>query len=141
MKARQSAIPATDGQVVAELSLGLWKRLYGRKYQHTLRAPTLKRTFPNRALTRSRVASELEAICQARNRLAHHEPVLHKRFRETVDAIEFVARELGARPQEDEGPLRLLLRDDLERVKRSGNELSKLLHSIGRQRDAGKRRT
>lgn len=141
VKARQRAIPVTDGQVVAELSLGFWKGLYRRKYQHTLWAPTLKRTFPNRALTRSGVASELEAIYQARNRLAHHEPVLHKRFAATVDAIGFVARELGARAEEEEGPLSVLLRDDLERVKRTGNELSRLLHSLGRKRDVGKRRT
>ena len=113
VKSRQELIPATDGQVIAELALGFWKGLYGEKCQHALWRPTLKRTFPNREVSRSAVASLLEMVYQSRNRLAHHEPVLHKRFRETVGAIEFVIRELGTLPEEDEGPRSLLLRDDL----------------------------
>ena len=112
VQARQQQISVTDGQVVAELTLGFWKGLYGPKYQQTLWRPALKRTFPNRKVARSRVAAELEAIYQARNRLAHHEPVLHKRFRETVGAIAFVAAELGTRPETGEAPLNLLLRDN-----------------------------
>ena len=132
VKRRQERIPVSDGQVIAELALGFWKGLYGQKNQHALCRPTLKRTFPNRGVSRSGVASQLEIVYQSRNRLAHHEPVLHKRFRETVGAIEFVIRELGTLPEEDEGPLSRLLRDDLARVALSGNELSKRLYAIGR---------
>ena len=139
VKARQARIAVSDGQVVAELSLGFWKGLFGRKYEHGLWGPTLKRTCPNRTVTRSAVASQLEAIYQARNRLAHHEPVLHKRFRETVGAIKFVARELDARREEDVAPLTLLLRDDLEHVTRSGNELSRQLPSGSRPKEEGGR--
>ena len=96
---RQDKISVTDGQMISELALGFWKGLYGQKYQHTLRVPTLKRTIPNRKISRSEVASRLETIYQSRNRLAHHEPVLDKRFGDTVGAVEFVIRELGTRPE------------------------------------------
>ena len=132
VKKRQERIQVSDGQVIAELTLSFWKGLYGQKYQQTLWRPTLKRTFPNRKVSRSEVASQLETIYQSRNRLAHHEPVLDKRFRNTVGAVQFVVRELGTLPDEDEGPLSVLLRDDLVRVTRSGNELSNRLYTIGR---------
>jgi hypothetical protein len=41
-------------------------------------------------MKRAQIAENLEHIYQARNRLAHHEPVLHKRFRDAIAAIEFV---------------------------------------------------
>ena len=141
VKSRQEIIPVSDGQVIAELALGFWKGLYGEKYQHALWRPTLKRTFPNREVSRSDVASQLEIVYQSRNRPAHHEPVLHKRFREAAGAIEFVIRELGTLPEEDEGPLSLLLQDDLARVALSGIELSKRLHAIGRRTEASERPT
>ena len=34
VKSRQELIPVTDGQVIAELALGVWKGLYGEKCQH-----------------------------------------------------------------------------------------------------------
>lgn len=82
----------TPGRVVAELSFGFWTALVGRKYEKCLWVPHLHRVFPHalrRAgadvrpgkkkpmLDRSDIADRLETIRQLRNRIAHHEPILH----------------------------------------------------------------
>ncbi len=59
------------------------------------------------------VATQLEKIYQSRNRLAHHEPVLHTRFNDTVAAVEFVAQRLGVRRPDPASPLSNLLAGDL----------------------------
>ena len=77
-KDRRKRIVVSEGKVIAELTLFFWKRLYGPEYEQTLWRTTLKRTFPHKALKRAAIAIQLEQIYQSRNRLAHHEPVLHK---------------------------------------------------------------
>jgi hypothetical protein len=88
-KARRQFINVTHGKVVAELTLHFWKRLFGPEYEQSLWRTALKRTFPDKRLTRAEVAIQLEHIYQSRNRLAHHEPVLHARFDDTINAIIF----------------------------------------------------
>lgn len=121
---RHRQISVTDGKVIAEITFYFWKRLYSPDYEQTLWRTTLKKTFPNKKLKRADVAEKLEHIYQARNRLAHHEPVLNRRFSGTVDAIEFVARNLGAASPSDNTPLSKLLKPDLDAVK----ERAKALH-------------
>lgn len=113
-KDRRKQIAVSEGKVIAELTLYFWKRLYGPEYEQALWRTTLKRTFPNKKLSRAIVASNLEIIYQARNRLAHHEPVLHKRFTDTVRAISFVAANLNGAGQIEETALARLLSRDLE---------------------------
>lgn len=79
----------TPGRVVAELSFGFWTALIGRKYEKRLWVPYLHKAFPNAffpvahpgkkpaALDRPDIAERLETIRQLRNRIAHHEPILH----------------------------------------------------------------
>ena len=93
-KDRRNHITVSSGKVIAELTFYFWKRLYGPDYDQTLWRTSLKRTFPNKNLPRAVVATRLEQIYQSRNRLAHHEPVLHKRFVGTMAAIEFVIQHL-----------------------------------------------
>jgi hypothetical protein len=83
----------------------------------------LKKTFPNKALKRAQVADKLEDVYQARNRLAHHEPVLHKRFRDTITAIEFVAENLGAPVPSNNTPLAKLIADDLQVISNKATTL------------------
>lgn len=123
-KARRRHIQVTDGKIVAELTLYFWKRLYGPEYEQTLWRTTLKKTFPNKRLTRADVARQLEYIYQTRNRLAHHEPVLHGRFQDAVTAIRFVLDNLGNSAADSDSPLANLLADDLSDVLRK----SALLH-------------
>ncbi len=115
-KDRRKQLVVSDGKIIAELTLYFWKRLYGPEYDQTLWRTSLKRTFPNKKLSRADVAIQLENIYQARNRLAHHEPVLHKRFRDTMQVIEFVVQHLETTLPSDTTPLANLLASDLAKV-------------------------
>jgi len=112
-KDRRKRIDVSEGQVIAELTMYFWKRLYGPEYDQTLWRETLKRTFPYKKVRRPDVAAQLEKIYQARNRLAHHEPVLHKRFEDTVAAIRFVVENLETPSPGPETALAKLIKEDL----------------------------
>jgi hypothetical protein len=110
---RRKNIAVSDGNVIAELTLYFWKRLYGPEYEQALWRTSLKRTFPYKKLSRADVAVQLEHIYQARNRLAHHEPVLHGRFADTIRAIKFVVQHLETAQPREATPLANLLATDL----------------------------
>ena len=57
--------------------------------------PTLKRTFPDKRLTRTDVSKNLEIIYEARNRIAHHEIIVGTKFSETIDVIKFIVKNLN----------------------------------------------
>jgi len=120
---RRKQIPVTEGKIIAEITFYFWKRLYGPEYEQSLWRPTLKKTFPNKSLKRSDVAKRLEDVYQARNRLAHHEPVLHKRFNDTIAGLEFIAENLLAPAPAKDTPLAKLIADDLQRVKDNAQAL------------------
>jgi hypothetical protein len=115
-KDRRKQITVSDGKIIAELTLYFWKRLYGPDYDQSLWRTSLKRTFPFKKLSRADVAIQLEHIYQARNRLAHHEPVLHGRFGDTMRAIEFFIQHLEAAPPSKTTPLAKLLASDIAKV-------------------------
>jgi hypothetical protein len=127
---RQKQIQVSEGKVVAELTLYFWKRLYGPEYEQSLWRTSLKRTFPYKKLSRAAVAVELEQIYQTRNRLAHHEPVLHGRFQETLRAIEFVAQHLDTTPPRSNSSLGKLLKDDLQVAKEKAAALHRRLDTF-----------
>lgn len=112
-KDRRKRIEVSEGKVIAELTMYFWKRLFGPEYDQTLWRTTLKRTFPCKNLKRADIAIRLEQIYQSRNRLAHHEPVLHKRFEDTVSALVFVTNSLETRLPNAETPLALLVQKDI----------------------------
>ncbi len=124
-KDRRKQINVSNGKVVAELTLFFWKRLFGPEYEHSLWKTTLKRTFPNKGISRAAVAVELEYIYQSRNRLAHHEAVLRGRFSKTCEAIEFVTQNLAENSRNYQSPLFLLIQPDLQNAR----SLSETLHS------------
>jgi hypothetical protein len=126
-KDRRKRINVSEGKVIAELTLYFWKRLYGPEYDQTLWRTTLKRTFPDKKIARAEIAVHLEQIYQSRNRLAHHEPVLHKRFNDTMAAIEFVLQRLGATKPNRDMPLAKLLNEDIAEVKAKAAILHKRL--------------
>lgn len=117
-------IAVSDGKVIAETTFYFWKRLYSADYEQALWRTTLKRTFPNKRMKRAEVAENLEHIYQARNRLAHHEPVLHKRFHDTISAIGFLGENLGVPDPHPGTPLAKLVAPELDRV----NEQARQLH-------------
>lgn len=126
-KDRRKRIPVSTGKVVAELTLYFWKRLYGPEYEQTLWRPTLKRTFPNKHIKRAEIATNLENIYQARNRLAHHEPVLHKRFFDTIVSIKYIIERLEAKNPSQNTPLSKLLAEDILDVEESARQLHQSL--------------
>lgn len=123
-KARREQIPVSDGKVIAELTFYIWKRIYGPHYEHTLWRPTLKRTFPDRSVKRAEVAENLEVLYQARNRLAHHEPVLHNRFTDMMASTKFVAERLGMTTPNPNAPLARLIAEDIA----EGEAMAQALH-------------
>jgi hypothetical protein len=129
-KRRRSQIQVSDGKVIAEVTFYFWKRLFSPDYEQTLWRTTLKRVFPNKTLSRADVAAFLENIYQARNRLAHHEPVLHKRFRETMAAIEFVSENLLHATPTKTTPLANLIAGDLADVRAKAKALHDRLDSF-----------
>ncbi len=129
-KDRRKHISVSDGKVVAEITLYFWKRLYGPEYDQTLWRTSLKRTFPDKKIMRADVAIQLEHIYQARNRLAHHEPVLHKRFSDTMQAVMFVLAQLLVAKPSDATPLAKLLANDIEELKARASALHARLDSF-----------
>lgn len=113
-KDRRKRIEVSEGKVIAELTMYFWKRLFGPEYDQTLWRTTLKRTFPCKSLKRADITTRLEQIYQSRNRLAHHEPVLHKRFEDTVSALLFVTNSLETPLPNAETPLALLVQKDID---------------------------
>ncbi|MFX3680346.1 MAG: hypothetical protein ACN6I5_03670 [Hyphomicrobiales bacterium] len=129
-KDRRRHIQITEGKVIAELTMYFWKRLYGPEYDQTLWRTTLKRTFPDKTLSRAAVAVQFEQLYQSRNRLAHHEPVLHKRFADTMAAIEFIAQRLGSNHPSADTPLATLLAEDIAEVRAREKALSDRLDAF-----------
>lgn len=116
VKAKRSPIQVSDGKIIAELTMNFWKTLFGGQYEHHVWKPTLKRVFPNRSLKRSVIATHLEVIYQTRNRLAHHEPVLHGRFAAAMASIQLISNELSVDSSLDENPLAALIAGDCQHV-------------------------
>lgn len=116
VRAKRSPIHVSDGKIIAELTLSFWKTLFSGQYEHHLWKPTLKHVFPNRSLKRSVIATHLEVLYQTRNRLAHHEPVLHGRFAAAMNAIDLIANELEMDGSLSGNPLAALIANDCRQV-------------------------
>lgn len=96
-KRRQNTLDVPVGQVISQLTIFFWKRLFSEQYEPTLWKRSLKKVFPNKTFSRAKVAEELEILYQIRNRLAHHEPVYGSRLIKIVQAIDFAAHNLGSK--------------------------------------------
>ncbi len=106
VKKRQELLDVTHGQILAQTTLGFWKRLYSSDYEVTLWKPSLKRVFPDKALKRSAISKNIETIYATRNRVAHHEPVYGDRLDDAMAAIAFIRNALGCRHCGDESSFR-----------------------------------
>lgn len=77
----------TVGRVVASVSFGFWNGLFVRSYS-TLWARTLYRCFsPHGPGKRERVIEVTERVKAFRNRLAHHERLIHRDLRAHHDDL------------------------------------------------------
>lgn len=104
-KSRQKQITITTGSLIAQLTLFFWKRLFSTDYETSLWKPSLRGLFPNKKLSRAIVADHLEVLYQARNRIAHHEPIMGARLKKVIEAIEFLALNFGTKQPSEEGIL------------------------------------
>ena len=92
----------TPGRVVAELSFGFWVSILGPRYETTLWRPALRHAFPNRprGVERKQVQGTLNVVRRLRNRIAHHERILHwtnldEQHAEIIEAIHWISPELA----------------------------------------------
>lgn len=126
-KARQRVIPITTGQQIAQLTILFWKRLFSADYEATLWARSLKHLFPNKALGRGQIAVELEALYQARNRIAHHEPLYGARLSQTLGAIDFLTHNFETRIAGPEALLAKTVEPARERLQEEADKLVLML--------------
>lgn len=126
-KTRQKAIRLTQGQQIAQLTILFWKRLFSNDYEATLWARSLKRLFPNKSLTRGQIAAELEHVYQARNRIAHHEPLYGRRLDNTLLAIDFLAQNFETRTPGPDAVLAKAIDVERERLQVEADKLKVML--------------
>ncbi|WP_181321871.1 hypothetical protein [Trinickia symbiotica] len=129
-KIRQQSLAVSNGQVIAQLTLFFWKRLFSTEYESVLWRPVLKRVFPDKTLRRADVAVELERIYQTRNRIAHHEPVYGHRLRDTLEAIEFIMTRLGQQRAGPRTPLAQLLADEWRALSTQADALRRSIQAM-----------
>lgn len=129
-KARQRTIVVADGQVIAQLTMAFWKRLFSSEYEHVLWNRSLKHIFPDKQLKRSHVAVQFEEIYQARNRIAHHEPIYDKRLERVMLAVDFVVEKFGTADSTGKTPLAKLLDDDLRALIAEAKALEQKIESF-----------
>lgn len=72
----------STGKVMAELTLGFWEKMFRASFDGAIWNHHLHRVFPNLRepnvqTARAEIASHLDSIRMLRNRIAHHEPLLH----------------------------------------------------------------
>jgi hypothetical protein len=65
------------GRVIAELNFGFWCGITGKPYVPTLWIPHLHKAFPHKRLAHRDAHRRLNEIRELRNRIAHHECILH----------------------------------------------------------------
>lgn len=73
----RSRKPETPGRMVAELPFGFWTALTSRFYSEKIWIPCLHKAFPRKRLGHRTASQRLNEIRVLRNRVAHHEPILH----------------------------------------------------------------
>lgn len=108
-KRRQKALPIGVGDLVSQLTLFFWKRLFSSDYEGTLWKPALRELFPSKRVRRADVATALESIYVARNRVAHHESLYGDRLLKTLEATSFVAHHLRPEGAADVAVLEAML--------------------------------
>lgn len=126
-KRRQQAIQIHAGQQIAQLTIHFWKRLFSSDYEATLWDRSLKRLFPNKALNRADLATQLEAIYQARNRIAHHEPLYGPRLQRALQAIDFVAVNFGEKQPNPDGIIAKMIADQRLALQHEADKLQTML--------------
>ena len=79
-KLTQDGKPVANPGLVAELSFGFWVGILGPRYENSLWRLTLRKAFPHRprGFERKEILGALNSIRRLRNRVMHHERILHR---------------------------------------------------------------
>ncbi len=86
---RGTLTPLMD-QVIADLTMGFWTSLLAKQYEVPFGwATRIRIAFPNLPATagRSNIAIAMSELRDLRNRVAHHEPILHLKLTEKYNKI------------------------------------------------------
>lgn len=129
-KDRQKTIIISDGQLIAQLTMAFWKRLFSAEYEHDLWGRSLKYIFPDKQLRRADIAVHFEEIYQARNRIVHHEPIYDKRLARVMNAVDFVVTRFGSADNTGKTPLAKFLAEDLHILAQEANELETKINTF-----------
>lgn len=129
-KARQKQIAVADGQVIAQLTMFFWKRLFSSDYEITFWNRSLKHIFPDKRLKRANIAVHFEEIYQARNRIAHHEPIYDKRLDKVLSAIDFIVKNFGTTDATGKTSLCKLLEAEIQVLSIEAQDLKEKLESF-----------
>jgi hypothetical protein len=131
-KGRQKTITIADGQIIAQLTMAFWKRIFSSDYELALWNRSLKHIFPDKKLKRTDLSVQFEVIYQARNRIAHHEPIYDNRLDRVIEAIKFVVANFGISDATGKTPIAKLLDDDLTLLMSEANALTSKIDSFRR---------
>jgi hypothetical protein len=135
-KERLKQIVVADGQIIAQLTMAFWKRLFSSEYEYELWDRSLKYIFPDKKLKRSDIATQFEEIYQARNRIAHHEPIYDKRLERVMSATKFVLKNFGARDSTGKTPLAKLLNNEMNLLDAKAEALKQKINSFRQSTNA-----
>lgn len=129
-KKSQKQIVVADGQIIAQLTMFFWKRLFSADYEAFFWNRSLKRIFPDKSLKRTDISIHFEEIYQARNRIAHHEPIYDARLDKVLCAIDFIVRHFGKADATGKTPLCKLLDAELGVLRMEAQALTAKLKSF-----------
>lgn len=93
-KAKQIAgASASTGKVVAELHFGFWEKMFKASFDTSVWNGQIHRVFPqltnpNVQVARADIAAKLKMIRNLRNRIAHHEPLIHMHVQPVLDTVQ-----------------------------------------------------
>lgn len=130
VKERQKRIAVSIHEIVVQLTIFFWKRLFSSDYEATLWKPVLRGLFPNKAIGRAVVSTHLESLYEVRNRIAHHEPIHGRRLRQVLKAIDFVIENFERRTPDPNSLLARLTADMRADLRREVAALDALIASF-----------
>jgi hypothetical protein len=74
------------GRIVAELNFGFWVKLLANTYEKSLWVPFLTCRFPAK-ISRKVLHERLSSIKDIRNRIAHHETLIHRNHKQDYEIM------------------------------------------------------
>lgn len=93
----QAGPHATTGKVMAELTFGFWEKMFKGSFDAAIWNPHIHRVFPNLTepkvqVARSEISTKLKSLVDLRNRIAHHEPLIHTNIQLALDTMQKVVK-------------------------------------------------